>query len=50
MDIDSEILDMKEEQRKRRIYMRKLHSHPDCRDPDHPGCPICEDEEDGTDT
>ncbi len=25
-------------------YERKLHAHPDCRDPDHPGCARCEPE------
>lgn len=26
-----------------RIYMRSLAAHPDCRDPDHPGCRRCTD-------
>ena len=34
-----------------RWYQQKLASHPDCRDPDHPGCEKCmepEGDEDGT--
>jgi len=27
-------------------YRRELHDHFDCRDPDHIGCELCEDEED----
>ena len=31
-----------------RRRQRELARHPDCRDPDHPGCPACEpDGEDG---
>ena len=31
------------------VYQQKMHEmqikhHPDCRDPDHPGCPRCEPE------
>ncbi len=28
-------------ERNRRRYVQLLHRFPDCRDPDHPGCPIC---------
>lgn len=28
-----------------RWYKQNLARHPDCRDPDHPGCDICEQEE-----
>ena len=28
-----------------RHYMRKLMAHPDCRDPDHPGCVDCDDDD-----
>jgi hypothetical protein len=28
-----------------RMFWARMHS-PDCRDPDHPGCPNCEDEDD----
>jgi hypothetical protein len=27
-------------------YLRALSRHPDCRDPDHPGCEDCCEEED----
>lgn len=26
---------------KQRWYQQDLRRHPDCRDPDHPGCPTC---------
>lgn len=25
-----------------RFYLRQLHQHPNCLDPDHPGCESCE--------
>jgi hypothetical protein len=28
-----------------RIHMSDLRRHPDCRDPDHPGCEECEGEQ-----
>ena len=28
-------------------YRRQLLAYPDCQDPDHPGCPKCEPNEDG---
>lgn len=31
---------------KSRAYKRKLIRHPDCRDPDHPGCSFCEEDSD----
>jgi hypothetical protein len=30
----------------RRRYQANLASHHDCRDPDHPGCELCEEEND----
>ena len=30
----------------RRRYQSQLWAHPDCRDPDHPGCDKCEDQDD----
>lgn len=36
-------LDRMEEQAARR-YSRALLAHPDCVDPDHPGCGDCDDE------
>ena len=32
-----------------RWYRQKLAAHPDCRDPDHPGCEKCMVEEDDDD-
>jgi hypothetical protein len=29
-----------------RVYKQKLLNHPDCSDPDHPGCEVCEGEDD----
>jgi len=29
-----------------RWYWQKLNRHPDCRDPDHPGCQICREKDD----
>lgn len=29
----------------RRQYQLNLASHHDCRDPDHPGCELCEEDE-----
>lgn len=46
MDDEYEIRDLQEAENRRKKYVKKLHAHPDCRDPDHPGCPFCEDEED----
>ena len=33
------------EGRHQRRYERQLSAHPDCRDPDHPGCWRCGDED-----
>ena len=30
-------------------YTKAMIHHGDCRDPDHPGCPLCEPEEDDDD-
>lgn len=30
-------------------YRRQLLNHPNCQDPDHPGCPACEPNEDDSD-
>lgn len=30
-----------------RIYTSSLRANPDCRDPDHPGCPRCIEPEEG---
>jgi hypothetical protein len=38
--------DLKAEDRAERLYRRSLARHPDCNDPDHPGCANCEPPED----
>jgi hypothetical protein len=37
--------EMRRESRYERMREAELSRHPDCRDPDHPGCWKCEDEE-----
>lgn len=34
--------DMRAEELAERRYRNALSRHPDCRDPDHPGCECCE--------
>lgn len=34
------------EDRRTRRYQRELGCHPNCMDPDHPGCEYCDEEED----
>lgn len=41
---DDEMEEMFMQRRKIRLYKKKLFAHPDCRDPDHPGCEQCDDE------
>ena len=31
-----------EDRRRERAYSWRLHAHPDCRNPDHPGCVDCQ--------
>lgn len=38
--------DLRADDRHKRRYMNKLNAHPDCRDPDHPGCGKCRDDGD----
>ena len=47
IDYDSDRFDAIaiEEERQRRVWERKILAHPDCRDPDHPGCSSCDEEE-----
>jgi hypothetical protein len=40
---------IKKENQLRREYQFALSAHPDCKDPDHPGCEFCEDNEDSED-
>lgn len=48
-DYDGPDLDLEDERQEalfQRRYQARLSSHPDCRDPDHPGCEGCEEQED----
>ena len=42
---DHERADLIAEDRAARMYRRRLNAAPDCRDPDHPGCERCVEEE-----
>ena len=44
-DFDPDIEDLKAQDRFQRQLDARLRAHPDCRDPDHPGCEHCEDDE-----
>ena len=41
-----EMVDLRAEVQQERKHARLLASAPDCRDPDLPGCPNCEESED----
>jgi len=43
---EDEIDQMKAEDFHRLQYNLNLAAHPDCRDPDHVGCELCEEEDD----
>ncbi len=43
---DDEIYDLQEEVRVERKYHNELIRHPDCSDPDHPGCDDCWEQDD----
>ena len=43
---EDEMNDLRAEDRARKKYQRALMLNPDCRDPDHPGCDLCEENED----
>ena len=46
-DIDpSEAEEMRLEDLHLRRYRNQLANHPDCRDPDHPTCELCEENDD----
>ena len=40
---DPELDELRAQARHDRRYRADLAQHPDCRDPDHPGCEACED-------
>lgn len=42
---DPEVEELKAEARAQRAFPHLLRQHPDCRDPDHPGCEKCEGED-----
>lgn len=44
-DEDSELVDLLAQVRFEKRQRLKLLAHPDCRDPDHPGCEACESDE-----
>jgi hypothetical protein len=50
-DYDPSLDDLKAEARLERQRATRLMYNPDCRDPDHPGCPDCaeHDDEEGED-
>jgi hypothetical protein len=43
---DSEAEEIKAEARLERRYRNLLANHPDCRDPNHPTCELCDEEND----
>jgi len=45
-EFDPFIEDLKAQDRFERQLQARLRAHPDCRDPDHPGCEHCEDDDD----
>lgn len=46
---EDEIDQMKAEDFHRRRYQSNLAAHPDCRDPAHEGCELCEEDEENDD-
>lgn len=48
-DCRAEQDDLRAEQRAKNRYGMELARHPDCRDPDHPGCESCQDQEEDED-
>ena len=45
---DYDIEELKAQDRHERRHRSMLMAHPSCRDPDHPGCDLCEEDEDET--
>lgn len=48
LENDHEAEALRAEDRWRRRHRAQLLEHPDCRDPDHPGCDSCQDKEEPT--
>ncbi|MDZ7789707.1 MAG: hypothetical protein U5L08_04285 [Xanthomonadales bacterium] len=44
-DYEDERAELRAETLHQRRYQRQLDAHPQCNDPDHPGCEQCEDED-----
>lgn len=42
---DDERAELAAQARANKRYLNRLARHPDCRDPDHPGCSSCMDED-----
>jgi hypothetical protein len=45
-DIEDDLSELRAECNHEARYRRSLMRNPDCRDPDHPGCECCEEQED----
>lgn len=45
-DSEDEIAELKLEDLAERRHGLRLLAHPDCRDPEHPGCAYCREEQD----
>lgn len=43
---DDELDDLRMEAKAERQYNNRLARHPNCNDPDHPGCEACEGDDD----
>lgn len=44
-DAEYAIAELRAEREHERRHLRLLMRHPDCRDPDHPGCESCQEDE-----
>ena len=43
---ETDLEEMRWEEFHRRQYQLRFNAHPDCRDPDHPPCELCEENDD----
>ena len=46
---EADYADLRAQDQFEKRQQRALMAHPDCRDPDHPGCDHCEESDDDTD-
>ena len=44
---EDDIAELRAETRHQRRYSRQLSAHPECIDPDHPGCEQCQEDDEG---